>query len=97
MGKLPLELAEKPLLGNDELAAMGELMHICDIDSICAKRESLNSQVVEKDILWCRRPYHKTNLISTTCDNSRTAHSSRQPWTLTVCRRKTRCGNVSRR
>lgn len=32
---------------------MGELMRISDIDSTCAKRESPNYQVAEKDILRC--------------------------------------------
>ena len=40
MGKLALEITEEPIIGNAGLAAMGELMRISDIDSICAKRES---------------------------------------------------------
>ena len=53
MGKLTLEITEEPIVGNAGLAAMGELMRISDIDSICAKRESPNHQVAEKDILRC--------------------------------------------
>jgi hypothetical protein len=53
MGKLALEITEEPIIGNAGLAAMGELMRISDIDSTCAKRESPNYQVAEKDILRC--------------------------------------------
>ena len=51
MGKLTLEITEEPIVGNAGLVAMGELMRISDIDSTCAKRESPNYQVAEKDIL----------------------------------------------
>ena len=53
MGKLTLEITEEPIVGNAGLVAMGELMRISDIDSTCAKRESPNYQVAEKDILRC--------------------------------------------
>lgn len=53
MGKLALEITEEPIIGNAGLAAMGELMRISDIDSTCAKRESPNYHVAEKDILRC--------------------------------------------
>lgn len=53
MGKLTLEITEEPIIGNAGLAAMGELMRISDIDSVCAKRESPNHQVAERDILRC--------------------------------------------
>ena len=53
MGKLALEITKEPIIGNAGLAAMGERMRISDIDSTCAKRESPNYQVAEKDILRC--------------------------------------------
>jgi hypothetical protein len=53
MGKLALEITEEPIIGNAGLAAMGELMRISNIDSTCAKRESPNYLVAEKDILRC--------------------------------------------
>jgi hypothetical protein len=40
MGKLALEITGEPIIGNAGLAAVGELMRISDIDSVCAKRES---------------------------------------------------------
>ena len=59
MGKLTLEITEEPIVGNAGLAAMGELMRISDIDSTCAKRESPNYLVAERDILRKRsiRPF----------------------------------------
>jgi len=53
MGKLALEITGEPIIGNAGLAAMGELMRISDIDSVCAKRELPNCQIADKDILRC--------------------------------------------
>ena len=53
MRNLAVEITEEPIIGNAGLAALGELMRISAIDSTCAKRESPNFQVAEKDILRC--------------------------------------------
>jgi len=77
MGKQTIEITEEPIVGNAGLVAMGELMRISDIDSTCAKRESQNYQVAEKDILRSLGGLIGIGKVgSTTCGNPRTVSSS---------------------